>query len=127
MGHDNTIVLAGATFIAAVLVATFTYFNGKTNEYSRMTSELSSQVDKLDFLDSCDPDGRFNNRNQKNCIEREGYRIVRSGLDAIIVKIIDGKPEVIAHSSPDRRRFIPASNDDMAEITRVFSSDQPDK
>lgn len=124
MGHDNTIALMAGVLITAVALAGYIFLNNRSAGYRHAVALLTAQVDQLEFPISCTPQGRLDNRNKRNCVERNGYRIVRSGLDAIIVKIDKDKPVVVFRSSPDRWRLIPGSRDEIKEILRVFSNDQ---
>ncbi|TLX16226.1 hypothetical protein [Rhizobium sp. MHM7A] len=125
MGHDNLIALVAATVVGAGIMMGWTYLSKRTSEYRQSVATLTAQVDKLQFPISCTPEGRLDNLNQRNCVERNGYRIVRSGLDAIVVKMDKDEPVVVYHSSPDRRRIVPGNREEIIAITRVFSDEQP--
>lgn len=121
MGHGNTIVLATATFFLSGALATFHYFNNQSMEYLNAVANLTAQVDRLEFSLSCTPEGNLSKLAQRNCIEKGGYRIVRFGLDAIIVKVSDAEPVVVFHSSPDLRRRVPGRREVIADVVRVFA------
>jgi len=125
MGHGNTIVLVTGTVFMFGALAGFHYLNNQSIEHLNAVANLTAQVDRLEFSLSCTVEGSLSNLDQRNCIERGDYRIVRSGFDAIIYKISDAKPVAVFHSSPDIRRRVPGRRDEISEIARAFSGDPP--
>lgn len=82
------VVLAATAFGAMVVVPGW--------EKGRILGHIADHVRDLPFDKSCTPDGALGGERVGNCLERNGYRVIRDGKDPIIVKIGDGgKPIVI--------------------------------
>jgi hypothetical protein len=119
MHHSNPIVLLIPFSLIILLMTGYIALNNWRLEFSRALSDLSREFDELDFSASCSPDGQLNDRNHRNCVDQRGYRIVRSGLDAIIFQQTANGPQVFFRSSPDDRR-ISGNTAVIKDVLRAF-------
>jgi hypothetical protein len=120
--HWDALIALGA--VAITIGPLVYYLNGRTTRYDKSVTALAAQIDKHEFLISCTPEGLLDALDKRNCVERSGYRIIRSGLDSIIVRFDKDEPVVVFHRSPFRDRFVPGNRAEIDEITRLFG-DEP--
>jgi predicted TIM-barrel fold metal-dependent hydrolase len=84
--------IIGVGMVAAVAYHAESDGMRKTRAVQRIATELRTKA----FDGSCSPDGRQDRQERKNCFEKNGYRVVRTGMETAIYKVLaDQTPEAI--------------------------------
>jgi hypothetical protein len=81
--------------IALVFGAGAMFFYNQSDAY-RTAMKIGSTAKDLVYDISCTPSGEIAQGRENNCVERDGYRIIRAGNSTTVVKLSEpSRPSVI--------------------------------